>query len=140
MERKSIAAFGRHWEFGEEEASSRKLLGMRQGGKILVNMADQIGVYILYEREKAVYVGKTDSGGLIDRLGAHSRGSKWRRWDRFSWFGLRTINEETGELQELDEKARLGLITDIGESLLIDVLQPTAVPTKSEQSTITYCF
>lgn len=124
MERKGIAAFGRHWKFDEEEASSRKLLGMRQGGKTPVNMAGQIGVYILYEREKAVYVGKTDSGGLIDRLEAHSGGSKWGRWDSFSWFGLRSVNEETGELQGLDEKSRLGPITDIGESLLIEVLEP----------------
>ena len=124
VEKKGIAVFGRYWEFNQEEASSRRLLGMRQGGKIPVNMAGQIGVYILYEREKAVYVGKTDRGGLIDRLEAHSRGSKWERWDRFSWFGLRAVNEETGELQELDERSRLGSITDIGESLLIEILEP----------------
>ena len=124
MERKDITAFGRYWVFGEEEASSKRLLGKRQGSKTLIDMANQVGIYILYEGEKAVYVGKTDSGGLMERLIAHSRGRNWGRWDRFSWFGLRGVDKKTGELQELDEKARLGPITDIGESLLIEILEP----------------
>ena len=124
MGRKAIAAFGRHWEFGAEEQASNRLLGMRKGGRRPINMAHQTGVYILYQREQAVYVGKTESDALIDRLRAHRKGKKWGRWDRFSWFGLRSVNEETGKLRDMEEGQQIGSITDVGESLLIEVLLP----------------
>lgn len=117
-----IAAFGRHWVFGEEEQASNQLLGVRERNQKPINMAHQSGVYILYEREKPVYVGKTESDALIDRLRAHHKGKKWGRWDRFSWFGLRSVIEETGELRDLEEDQLTGSIADVGESLLIEVL------------------
>lgn len=46
------------------------------------------------------------------------------RWDRFSWFGLRSVSGETGELRDLEERQETGSITDVGESLLIEVLLP----------------
>lgn len=124
MSRKAIAAFGRHWEFGAEEQASNRLLGMREGSRRPIDMARQTGVYILYERERAVYVGKTESDALFDRLRSHRKGKKWGRWDRFSWFGLRSIDQETGELQDLEQRQETGSITDVGESLLIEVLLP----------------
>lgn len=77
MDRKAIAAFGRHWEFGAEEQASNRLLGMREGSRRPIDMARQTGVYVLYERERAVYVGKTESDALIDRLRTHRKGKKW---------------------------------------------------------------
>ena len=124
MNRRKIEAFGRFWKFGEEEESTNRLLGMRQGSKKPVNMALQRGIYILYDGRKAVYVGKTERGGLIKRLKEHRKGRKWGRWDRFSWFGIVPVDEETGELQKRKGGRNFGSITDVGESLLIEVLEP----------------
>ena len=124
MNEKGITAYGRYWEFGRAEEKNSRLLGIRQGSDIPIDMAFQIGIYILYDRRKAVYVGKTERGGLIKRLKEHRKGKKWGRWDRFSWFGIVPVDEKTGKLQEQKGGPKSGPITDVGESLLIEVLEP----------------
>lgn len=124
MNRKVITAFGRYWVFGEEEESTKQLLGIRQGNNTPVDMAFQKGIYILYEGKKAVYVGKTERGGLITRLREHRRGKKWGRWDRFSWFGIVPVDEKTGKLRRQKSGQKSASIADVGESLLIEVLEP----------------
>ena len=72
-----------------------------------MDMARQTGIYILHERERVVYVGKTETSGLIERLKDHKKGKKWERWDSFSWYGLRPVNKTTGNLEHFDDLARI---------------------------------
>lgn len=71
----------------------------------------QIGIYALYYNFELVYVGQVgaktendDKGNkgntLLDRLKDHRDGHNSERWDRFSWFGLRSVTQ-SGELTKL---------------------------------------
>ncbi|MDE0408601.1 MAG: GIY-YIG nuclease family protein [Alphaproteobacteria bacterium] len=121
---KPITAFGRHWKFRKREESTGELLGVRQGSGDPVNMANQAGIYILYDRGRAVYVGKTEQNGLIDRLREHRKGKKWERWDRFSWYGIRPVDRETGRLGKVYSGAEARMVIDVMESVLIETLTP----------------
>ena len=119
-----ITAFGRHWKFRKRESETGQLLGLRQASSHLVNMAEQSGVYILYDRGRPVYVGKTERGGLIHRLREHRKGKKWERWDTFSWYGIIPVNRETGKLEGFDYERNQIDVIDVLESVLIEVLEP----------------
>lgn len=121
---KAITTFGRHWKFGKREERTGELLGIRQGARVPVNMAEQSGVYILYDRGRAVYVGKTEQNGLIERLREHTKGKKWERWDTFSWYGIRPIDQETGQLGNVWSKVEDRIVIDVMESVLIETLTP----------------
>lgn len=124
LTKKEIAAFGRFWKFGQKEVLTGKLLGVREGSASVVDMSRQSGVYILHERERVVYVGKTERNGLINRLKKHKKGKKWERWDRFSWYGFRSVDLETGELLDENLGDEVARSVDVVESVLIEVLTP----------------
>ena len=123
-ETREIAAFGRHWKFGKREEKSGQMLGVREGNSTPIDMGGQVAVYVLYERGKVVYVGKTERNRLIERLKEHKKGKKWGRWDRFSWYGIRTVDEESGELEDVKKGTINSSLVDVVESVLIEVLEP----------------
>jgi hypothetical protein len=65
-------------------------------GRLADNTVDfrgQIGIYILYDNEKIVYIGQAvkDNYTIFSRLKDHTRDSLADRWNRFSWFGIRKV-------------------------------------------------
>ena len=92
----ALRAFGMFWQRDLVLWSGAKLLGRQSAGATEVNFAGQVGVYLLHDRERVIYVGRaTDT--LFARLKAHTMDRLGGRWDRFSWFGLRSVNTK-GEL------------------------------------------
>jgi hypothetical protein len=92
----ALRAFGMFWRRELVLWSGSKLLGRQSAGATEVNFAGQVGVYLLHDRERVIYVGRaTDT--LLARLKAHTSDRLGGRWDRFSWFGLRSVNTR-GEL------------------------------------------
>jgi hypothetical protein len=70
-----------------------------------VDFAKQIGVYALYADFSLLYVGQVGGGSgnrLLSRLRQHANGDFQGRWNRFSWFGLRSV---TGKGQLSKENA-----------------------------------
>jgi hypothetical protein len=84
----------------------------------------QIGLYVLYQRDRLMYVGKSGGGeepSISGRLVYHKTEDKNKigKWDRYSWFGFlteesakRTISMPVGDC-----------ISDI-EALLIHLTHP----------------
>ena len=73
-----------------------------------VDFRDQIGVYVLYDKDMhPVYVGQTGIGSqkLFDRLKQHEVDHLWNRWDYFSWFGFREV-ARSGTLSIFDKSSR----------------------------------
>ena len=98
-----ISAYGLYWERDQivwQGKGSRKILGKQPSATVEVNFADQQGVYLLHDIQTVTYVGRTNAKekGLFIRLKAHvNNPRRVGRWDRFSWFGLRPVNDD-GEL------------------------------------------
>lgn len=90
---------------------------------------EQIGVYILYQGDKVVYVGQAGSGGqtLYKRLKDHTVDHLADRWDRFSWFGVKNVNLDgnlsaaRGQGRHISPEEMLNLL----EGLLINVVEPS---------------
>ncbi len=122
-----IGALGMYWSRKDVlwTTSTTKLLGEQQRGAEPVDFSDQIGVYILYDQNKLVYVGQTTDQTLGRRLSDHTRDRLKTRWDRFSWFGLKGVNEE-GNLTGPGAEVRYSVSSLISglEALLIEACEP----------------
>jgi hypothetical protein len=119
----ALRAFGMFWDRHKVVWGGRARLLGRQGlGASEVNFAEQIGVYLLHDRERVIYVGRaTDT--LFARLKAHTTDRLGSRWDRFSWFGLRDVGQD-GKLAEPSVAWTHLVVIETLEALLIESLEP----------------
>ena len=118
-----VPAFGLHWKKGKVKwKKPGEILGRQMRDADAVNFADQQGVYLLHKDRTVVYVGRT-SDGLFERLYSHNKSRKALRWDRFSWFGFRSV-DKNGELNEPRNDFILKHVVSILEAVLIETLEP----------------
>jgi len=120
-----INAFGMYWS--REKVlwtSNPKILGRQQPGANPVDFCTQTGVYLLHHDRSVVYVGRTTDQPLGRRLAQHTADRLDGRWDRFSWFGVYSV-DENGSLQTVDEPSfTLESLIVTMEALLIEGLEP----------------
>lgn len=121
------------WQPGSgNHTNGFRLLGRHKKNLPALRLADfrtQTGVYILYDDWGPYYVGLTRKKGIGDRLKDHVLDDHAERWNRFSWFGFRSVTGKQTSLglHELGVMPKR-LLTDsdktIGdiEALLINVL------------------
>jgi hypothetical protein len=123
---KIINAFGIYWNRNLVHwKATPDLLGIQQIGASEVNFKDQIGIYLLHDGRETIYVGQAIEQSLGKRLKDHTSDRLGGRWDRFSWFGLRPVNEN-GKLQADIKFENLSIqdIGDILEAILIESIEP----------------
>lgn len=115
-----VGSFGMYWERNKVNwyKSKPNLCGAQPKAES-VNFYDQTGVYILYMDYKVVYVGKATVMG--DRLKTHTTDRLSGRWNRFSWFGLKYV-DDNGKLIDVDIK-NIDLYSMI-EAILIECMEP----------------
>jgi hypothetical protein len=101
-------------------------------GRPEADFREQIGVYILHDRElRIVYVDQAENGNatLFNRIKQHMAGRLSGRWDYFAWFGFLKVNNN-GSLSEVaDVSSRVSGFTysqalDQIEGILIEVIEP----------------
>lgn len=117
-----VYAFGLYWEKDKVRWNSGEILGCLAMGSRKVNFAEQKGVYLLHNGRSVVYVGCT-TNSLHARLRAHNRDHKSMRWDRFSWFGFRDV-EDDGRLKPMPAQVDSAHLISILEAVLIEALEP----------------
>ena len=86
------------------------------------NFRDYVGIYCLYAGGELLYVGEAGLGTrstLFKRLRDHRKGPMSGRWDKFSWFGCKRLEEqeESPKITHLDALAQL-------EAILISITNP----------------
>lgn len=121
-----INAFGMFWRRAEVrwDGSRTKLLGVQQSGSQSVDFSGQSGVYILYDNDRIVYVGRVTEPRLGSRMWEHTRDRLTGRWNRFSWFGVRKVSED-GSLEPAGEgDIKTDVLIATMEALLIEGLEP----------------
>lgn len=118
----ALQAFGMFWLRDEVLWESRRLLGRQNPDSANVDFAKQVGVYILHDRDRVIYVGRASSE-LFTRLKAHTIDRLRGRWDRFSWFGLRSVDED-GNLSDHQAPWTPEVVIETMEALLIESLEP----------------
>ena len=127
---KSIGLFWRrdqvYWGAGSQAGA---LLGVpalgRSGNPI--DFRTQIGIYVLYSDYEPVYVGQAGSGHakLFARLKHHRKDDLAERWNRFSWFGLRSVLSNGNLSAETQAAhAEINTVLDHVEAILIHAMEP----------------
>ena len=135
----SLKNFGIQWErefvqWDGTRGNAGHLSGIGPIGKpkkhqVKADFREQIGIYVLYSNDKAVYVGQAGSGtqDLYSRLKQHLTDHLADRWNKFSWFGVRKVNKD-GSLSkvqgELNRTLKAHEILDLLEGLMINVIEP----------------
>ena len=128
-----IRNYGHLWErrfvFWGRGSVKGHLRGYRTPQDKGSNFRDQIGIYILYDKNYlTVYVGQTGSGNqrLFARLKQHQKDHLWNRWEYFSWFGFRRVNIN-GMLSDYDKTEKTfkatgrDLLNEIEAALLVSL-------------------
>ena len=126
-----IQAYGLYWERDKVEWDAGRgqieLLGRQNRAAQPVDFADQQGVYLLHQMQTVTYVGRTAAtqNGLFGRLRDHVKNPRRSgRWDRFSWFGLRPVNEDA-TLGNAPQVLTTDLLITILEAVLIETYLPS---------------
>lgn len=119
----ALKAFGMFWSRSQVLWSGKpRLLGRQQVDSSDVNFSEQVGVYLLHDRERVIYVGRA-ADTMYARLKVHTVDRMGGRWDRFSWFGLRSVGPD-GKLLEPSSAWTHGVVIETLEALLIESLEP----------------
>lgn len=119
----ALQAFGMFWQRDRVIWTGKPKIMGRQGlGATTVNFSEQVGVYLLHDRERVIYVGRA-SDTLFTRLKFHTTDRLGGRWDRFSWFGLRDVRPD-GTLSEPSVAWTHAVVIETLEALLIESLEP----------------
>lgn len=124
VETGALRSFGMFWQRDLVSWTNvrPRLLGRQSVGATNVDFAEQIGIYLLHDRERVIYVGRA-SEGLSYRLRAHTIDRLGGRWDRFSWFGIRSV-DENAKLTVGSTTWNESVVIDTMEALLIESLEP----------------
>ena len=132
-----VPAFALRWDRHKVDWKYPRIQG-RQNQKHPVNFAEQQGVYILHDDSTVVYVGRT-TDNLYNRLREHDRDDhKSARWNKFSWFGFRGVDDQTGRLTMMPTKVNPKSLVSILESVLIETLKPTVNQRRGDYLGIQY--
>ena len=126
-----VSAYGLQWERNKvnwNPGQGRRRAGLLgknlDAGGEPVDFSEQSGVYILYHRMVPMYVGKTEKDHLFGRLLDHHDGDRrGARWDTFSWFGFREVNED-GSLSERPESFSTDMLITVLETVIIEAFIP----------------
>jgi hypothetical protein len=120
-----VNAFGMFWRRDKVLWKSMpQLLGQQQAASQAVDFCQQKGVYLLHDGNKVIYVGRTTDQALGVRLKQHTYDRLNGRWDRFSWFGIFSV-EENGSLSAAPPDVfNLENLIATMEALLIEGLEP----------------
>jgi hypothetical protein len=121
-----INALGMYWSRDKINwvPGTPKLLGRQNAGSQVVDLSDQRGVYLLYDRSEVIYVGRAIDQGIGARLKQHTFDRLTGRWERFSWFGVHRVSEN-GALDTTEPTYDRTLLIATMEALLIESVEPS---------------
>ena len=128
-----ISNFGLFWRVEDVAWGRQKQAGTLQGKLAsakrngVVDFREQSGIYALYANYDLIYIGQTGSGSqkLLARLNQHRQHELAGRWNMFSWFGTRAVNQG-GDLkaEKLGAKSSHQIVLNHLEAILIHVAEP----------------
>ncbi len=115
--------YGLKWKKADVDWSDNTLYGKSKDTKKHFDFADQIGIYVLYDENKIVYIGQSVDSSIFTRLKDHKK--KKAGWDKFSWFGFYDVDIQTQKVNKTTNCIPTTKdIADALEAILIELLKP----------------
>lgn len=128
-----IRNFGHLWERKYINWGRPKVRGHLKGYTIRsweADFRDQIGIYVLFDKDlKPVYIGQAAKNRrLFGRLKQHEIDHLWNRWEHFSWFDFRRVNQNRqlslhDDVHKMFKAPGIQLLNEI-EGALITAMEP----------------
>lgn len=127
-DRLTVKAYGLYWDRRLVDWSQSQLWGQQTADSKPVNFADQDGIYTLHKGSEIVYVGQTlthrTKSGLYHRLNYHHKEArKADRWDAFSWYGFKPV-DDNGDLLPVPMQGSVNDVINTIEAMFIEALMP----------------
>ena len=127
-DRLTVKAYGLYWDRGVIDWRKPQLWGQQNENSKPVNFADQDGIYTLHKGSEIVYVGQTltdkAKSGLYHRLNGHRKEArKADRWDAFSWYGFKPV-DDNGDLLPVPREGSVNDVINTIEAMFIEALMP----------------
>ena len=121
-----IPAYGMYWmREGINWDKHPKLLGVQSTGVPPIDLSDMRGVYMLYDGREVIYVGQAVDRPILKRLIEHTKNRLANRWNRFSWFGIDSIDSSAEVIKtENSIKTDIYSLVNAFEGILIEGLEP----------------
>lgn len=123
-----ITSIGMYWNRADVKwRSNPRLLGCQHHAAARIDFCEQRGVYLLYNHNQVIYVGRTSERALGRRLYEHTRDRLNARWNQFSWFGLCPIienNNDAAYLGDIPGQYASAFMIPVLEALLIEACEP----------------
>lgn len=122
-----IPNYGMYWlREGINWEKHPKLLGVQSTGVPPIDLSEMRGVYMLYDGREVIYVGQALDRPILKRLIDHTKNRLANRWNRFSWFGVDTVDPNTAKviISENTFKIDLSCLVNAFEGILIEGLEP----------------
>lgn len=126
---KIIKHYGIFWnrEYVNWSATPFQLLGKDSTkSSHFIDFRKMRGIYMLYDFREVVYVGQAmGNNSIANRLKEHIYDRHASRWNRFSWFGIDSLDND-GNIVVTPENLTINLndLIDALEGLLIEGLEP----------------
>ncbi|SDE85307.1 HTH domain-containing protein [Limimaricola pyoseonensis] len=119
-----VTSIGMYWRATEVDwKRAPKLMGKQQEDSDPIDFCDQVGIYLLHDRGRVIYVGRSIDRPLGQRLYEHTRDRLNGRWERFSWFGLKEVDAH-GKLKGSAPSFEMEKVVAAFEAILIESLEP----------------
>jgi len=95
-------------------------------GDNVVDFRGQVGIYILYDTTKIIYIGQAVNTTIYSRLKDHTKDSLADRWNRFSWFGiLKVVKSKKLAYKAAAYTTNIQDMLDHLEAILLAVVEPS---------------
>ena len=120
-----ITSIGMYWNRADVNwGPNPTLLGSQHDNASPIDFCEQTGVYLLYNHNQVIYVGRSEHLGK--RLYQHTRDRLKGRWNQFSWFGLRPIiiNNDGATLGDAPDQYASKFMISVLEAVLIEACEP----------------
>lgn len=128
-----ITSFGMYWRRDQIDFSKHGMLGFYAKNATKVNFWQQVGIYILYDNQRSIYVGKAIDRPIGQRLKEHTIDRLNGRWDRFSWFGVNPIAADGSLSKKTMPTIDVETLISTLESILIEAVEPSQNRKRGDQ-------
>ncbi len=122
--------FGLYWQRDWPNVNTGKtglpLYGYQYNG-VPVDFKGQEGIYLLHDVREIIYIGRARSANIGVRLKEHTVDRLAGRWNRFSWFGVLSIDAAKGTVKSGvpgHERWNTDNVIRSMEAVLIEAVEP----------------
>ncbi len=121
-----IKTYGKHWRRDKVDWTKTEpsLVGRQSPKSQYVDFKAMRGIYMLFDHNELIYVGVAVKESIAKRLKHHTKDKFCNRWNRFSWFGIDSVNQN-GTIHKVNTfSVKIDDVAKALEAIVIEGAEP----------------